>query len=74
MIKYKAFNIAKNPKYYGYQRGFASMVYNFFAKKTSGGKVKNEIINNKVLAEELDKKIIRKLKRRKLHSSFVDHI
>ena len=25
----KAFNIAKNPKY-GYQRGFASMVYNFF--------------------------------------------
>ena len=32
----KAFNIAKNPKY-GYQRGLASMVYNFFDKKTSGG-------------------------------------
>ena len=29
----KAFNIAKNPKYDGYQRGFASMVYNFFDKK-----------------------------------------
>ena len=26
----KAFNIAKNPKYDGNQRGFASMVYNFF--------------------------------------------
>ena len=26
----KAFNIAKNPKYDGYQRGLASMVYNFF--------------------------------------------
>ena len=26
----KAFNIAKNPKYDGYQRGLASMVYQFF--------------------------------------------
>ena len=26
----KAFNIAKNPKYDRYQRGLASMVYNFF--------------------------------------------
>ena len=31
----KAFNIAKNPKYDGYQRGLASMVYKFFDKKTS---------------------------------------
>ena len=30
----KAFNIAKNPKYDGYQRGLASMVYNFCDKKT----------------------------------------
>ena len=28
-----AFNIAKNPKYDGYQRGLASMVYKFFDKK-----------------------------------------
>ena len=28
----KAFNIAKNPKYNGYQRGLASMVYKFFDK------------------------------------------
>ena len=26
----EAFNIAKNPKYHGYQRGLASMVYKFF--------------------------------------------
>ena len=26
----KGFNIAKNPKYDGCQRGLASMVYNFF--------------------------------------------
>ena len=32
----KAFNIAKNPKYDGYQRGLASMVYKFFDNKTAG--------------------------------------
>ena len=30
ILRDKAFNIAKNPKYDGYQRGFASMVYKFF--------------------------------------------
>ena len=29
----KAFNIAKNSRYDGYQRGLASMLYNFFDKK-----------------------------------------
>ena len=33
ILRGKAFNIAKNPKYDGYQRGLASMVYNFFDKK-----------------------------------------
>ena len=33
----KAFNIAKNPKYDGHQRGLTLMVYKFFDKKTSGG-------------------------------------
>ena len=36
----KAFNIAKDPKYDGYQRGLASMVYKFFDKKTAGGGIK----------------------------------
>ena len=31
----KAFNIAKNPRYDGYQCGLASMVYKFFDKKSS---------------------------------------
>ena len=30
----KELNIVKNPKYDGYQRGIASMVYNFFYKRT----------------------------------------
>ena len=29
----KAFNVTKNPKYDGYQRGLASMVYKFFLQK-----------------------------------------
>ena len=33
VLRDKAFNIAKNSKYDGYQRGLASMVYKFFDKK-----------------------------------------
>ena len=33
ILKNKAFNIAKDPKYDGYQRGLASMVYNFLPQK-----------------------------------------
>ena len=33
ILRDKAFNIAKNPKYDGYQRGLVSMVYKFFDKK-----------------------------------------
>ena len=54
----KAFNLAKNPKYDGYQRGLASMVYKFFDRKTSGSDIKNESISSKELAEELHKPII----------------
>ena len=41
-LRDKAFNIAKNVKYDGYQRGLASMVYNFFVKKTSRSGIKND--------------------------------
>ena len=34
VLRDKAFNIAKNPKYDRYQRGLASMVYKFFDKKS----------------------------------------
>ena len=60
----KAFNIAKNPKYDGYQRGLASMVYKLFGKKTSGSGVKNENMSNQQLVEELHRPIIRKFNKR----------
>ena len=48
------------------------MVYKFFDKKSSGGGITNE--SNYQLADELHKTIIRKLKRRKVYSSFRDNI
>ena len=33
ILRDKAFSIAKNPKYYWYQRGIASMVYKCLDKK-----------------------------------------
>ena len=72
VLRDKAFNIAKNPKYDGYQRGLASMVYKYFDKKLKGSGV-NMRTNDKIkqnqrplemathqLAEELHKPIIQK--------------
>ena len=42
VLKNKAFKIASGPKYDGYQRGLASMVYKFFDKKSSGSGIANE--------------------------------
>ena len=53
-MKSEAFNIARNPKYGGYQRRLASMVYKFFDKKSTGsGIANNEIKQNLQLAKEL---------------------
>ena len=41
------------------------MVYKLLDKKASGGAIKNEIISNKELAEELNKPIIRKFEKEK---------
>ena len=45
ILKDRAFNIAKDTKYDGSERGLASMVYKFFDKKSSGSGV-NLKINN----------------------------
>ena len=71
--KNKAFDIAKDPKYDGYQRGLASMVYNFFDSKVSGSGAKL-IPENEQLANELHKPIIRKSEKRRVYSTFKDNI
>ena len=44
VVRDKAFNIAKNPKYDIYQRGLASIVYKLFDKKSKGSFVANNEI------------------------------
>ena len=63
VLRDKAFNIDKNAKYDGYQRGLASMVYQLFDKKSAGSGLNmlanNEIKQNHQLAEELHQQIIK---------------
>ena len=69
--KDKAYNIASNPEYDGYQRGLASMVYKFFEKKSMGSGAAEpsalarsslELIvkdSSLILADELHKPVIK---------------
>ena len=65
VLKGKAFVIAINPKYDGYQRVLVSMVYKFFDKKSKLSGIKNKIKENQQLTSELHKPLIRKLKTEK---------
>ena len=85
----KAFDIAKNPKYDGYQKGLATMVYKFFGKitfatrarseslatqnKFAGGTIKNENMSYKKLAKYTSQ-LLQKFNKIKVHSSFIDNI
>ena len=53
ILRNKAFNISKNPKYDGYQRVLAFMIYKVLDKRTSGSGIKNEKTSDQQLAEEL---------------------
>ena len=60
VLRDKAYDIASNPEYDGYQRGLASMVYKFFDKKSVGSGINKEKSSSLVLADELHKPIIKK--------------
>ena len=66
VLRNKAFNIAKNRKYDGYQRSLDSMVYKFFDKKSSAASTNKfagssiAMLQNEQLAEELHKVFIKK--------------
>ena len=52
----------------------ASMVYKCLIKRLQVEPIKNKIMSNKELAEELHKPNIRKFEKRKVHSPFIDNI
>ena len=70
-LRDKAFKIVSNPKYDGYQRGLASMVYKFFDKKSSG-RCADALLANKSttepnyqLANELQRRSLKYLREEK---------
>ena len=67
VLKDKAFKIASDPKYDGYQRGLVSMIYKIFDNKSGGSGMVNK--PNYELANELHASIIRKFKKRDIYSS-----
>ena len=73
VLRDKSFKIASDPKYDGYQRGLASMVYKCFDKKSKGSGITTNEFNYQ-LANELHKPVIKKFKKRKVYSSFKDNI
>ena len=81
VLRYKAHDIASNPKYDGYQRGLASMVYKFFDKKSTAKPSSLERMgsviardSSSILANELHKPIIKKFDKRKVYSQFKDNM
>ena len=68
----KAFKIADDPKYDGYQKRLVPVVYKLFDKKSRGSGVATE--PNYQLENLLHRQIIRKFKRRKVYSPFRDNI
>ena len=67
VLKDKAYDIASNPEYHGYQRGLASMVYKFFDKKSTGSGINTTKPSSSTLADELHKPIINKSNKRKVY-------
>ena len=74
VLRDKVYDIASNPKYDGYQRGLASMVYKFFDKKSTRSCFKKLKNSSSILADERHKPIIRKFNKRKVYSQFKDNI
>ena len=72
VLRDKAYNIASNPEYDGYQRCLASIVYKFFDKKSIGSGMAEP--SSLKLADELHKPVIKKFNKGKVYSQFKDNI
>ena len=75
VLRDKAYDIAINPEYNGYQRGLASMAYKFFDKKATAEPSAKHVMgsgiaSSSILANELHKPVIKKFNKRKVYSQF----
>ena len=61
VLRDKAYDIASNPEYDGYQKGLVSMVYKFFDKKSIGSGTTKSKDSSSILADELHKPVIKKI-------------
>ena len=60
VLRDKAYNIASNPEYDGYQRALANMVCTFFDKKSMGSGDKKLKNSSLILTDQLHKPVIKK--------------
>ena len=75
VLRDKAYDIASNPEYDGYQRGLASMVYKFFDKKSTAEpsslerssleRMGSGIASSSILADEHHEPVVKKFEKRK---------
>ena len=70
VLRDRAFNIAKNPKYEGYQKGLPSMVHKFLTDKSAVGSG----VTNKDIKQNLHKPIIRNFKKSAVYSRFKGNV
>ena len=74
ILRDKAFNIAKTPKYNGYQKELAYMAYNVFDKNSAVSGTYIPLDFNEQLAKELHKPIIRNFKKRTAYFESKDNV
>ena len=70
MLHHKAFNIAKNLKYDGYQRGLVSMVYKFFDKNFLVVVLKMKISQTKNMLQNYTNQLLENSRKEKYTYSF----
>ena len=77
VLRDKAFKIANDRKYDGYQRELGSMICKFFDKKSKGSGITTNEFNyhlaKNYINYKLNKPVIKKFKKRKVYSSFRDN-
>ena len=72
VLRDKAYDIASNPEYDGYQRGFLNKKST--AEHSSLERMGSGIASSSILADELHKPIIKKFEKIKVYSQFKDNI